>query len=54
MGLARNADQKKLYARMMEVYAAALAYADHQMGRILDAVEDLGQLDNTLVIYIQG
>ncbi len=49
-----NADQKKLYARMMEVYAAALAYADHQMGRILDAVEDLGQLDNTLVIYIQG
>ncbi len=49
-----NADQKKLYAHMMEVYAAALVYADHQMGRILDAIEDLGQLDNTLVIYIQG
>ncbi|MGE0760445.1 MAG: arylsulfatase, partial [Pirellulaceae bacterium] len=49
-----NADQKRLYARMMEVYAAALAYADHQMGRILDAIDDLGQLDNTLVIYIQG
>ena len=49
-----NADQKKVYARMMEVYAAALAYADHQMGRILDAIDDLGQLDNTLVIYIQG
>jgi arylsulfatase len=49
-----NADQKKVYARMMEVYAAALTYADNQMGRILDAVEDLGQLDNTLVIYIQG
>ena len=38
----------------MEVYAAALAHADHQMGRILDAIEELGQLDNTLVIYIQG
>ena len=49
-----NADQKKVYAHMMEVYAAALVYADNQMGRILDAVEDLGQLDNTLVVYIQG
>ena len=49
-----NADQRKLYARMMEVYAAALTYADHQMGRILDAIDDLGQTDNTLVIYIQG
>jgi arylsulfatase A-like enzyme len=49
-----SADQKKVYSRMMEVYAAALAYADHQMGRVLDAIEDLGQLDNTLVIYIQG
>ena len=49
-----NADQKKVFAHMMEVYAAALTYADHQMGRILDAIDDLGQLDNTLVIYIQG
>ena len=49
-----NADQKKLFAHMMEVYAAASIYADNQMGRILDAVDDLGQLDNTLVIYIQG
>lgn len=47
-------DQQKLYARMMEVYAASLTHADYHMGRILDAVEDLGQLDNTLVIYIQG
>lgn len=49
-----DADQKKVFARMMEVYAAALAHADHQMGRILDAIEDLGDLENTLVIYIQG
>ena len=49
-----NADQKKVFAHMMEVYAAALAHCDHQMGRILDAIEEMGELDNTLVIYIQG
>jgi arylsulfatase A-like enzyme len=40
--------------RPMEVYTAALAYCDTQMGRILDAIEEMGDLDNTLVIYIQG
>jgi arylsulfatase A-like enzyme len=49
-----DADHQKVYAHMMEVYAAALSYADDQMGRILDAIQDLGELDNTLVIYIQG
>ncbi|MGH6804362.1 MAG: arylsulfatase, partial [Methyloceanibacter sp.] len=49
-----SADQKKVFARMMEVYAAALAHCDYQMGRILDAIEVQGELDNTLVIYIQG
>ena len=49
-----DADHKRLFAHMMEVYAAALSYCDNQMGRILDAIEDTGQLDNTLVIYIQG
>jgi arylsulfatase len=47
-------DEKRLYARMMEVYAAAVAQADHEVGRILDSLEASGQLDNTLVIYIQG
>lgn len=47
-------EQKKVYARMMEVYAASLAHADHQMGRILDAIEEVGDTENTLVIYIQG
>ena len=47
-------DQKRLYARMMEVYAGALSYADDQIGRIIDALEDSGQLDNTLVIFIMG
>ncbi len=49
-----NADQKKVFAHMMEVYAAALSHADSQMARILDTIEAAGELDNTLVIYIQG
>ena len=49
-----SADQKKVYARMMEVYAAAVAQSDHEIGRILDSLEESGQLDNTLVIYIEG
>ena len=49
-----SADQKRLYARMMEVYAGALSYADDQIGRLLSAVEQSGQLDNTLVIFIMG
>jgi arylsulfatase A-like enzyme len=47
-------DQKRLYAHMMEVYAGALSYADYQIGRVIDAVRDSGQLDNTIVIYIMG
>ena len=38
----------------MEVYAAAVAQSDHEIGRIIDALEESGQLDNTLVIYIEG
>jgi arylsulfatase len=49
-----SADETKVFARMMEVYAAALSHADHQIGRVVDAVEGLGELENTLVIYIQG
>jgi arylsulfatase A-like enzyme len=49
-----SADQKKVYAHMMEVYAAAVAQSDHEIGRVLDSLEASGQLDNTLVIYIEG
>jgi arylsulfatase len=49
-----DADQKKVHAHMMEVYAAALSYCDTQMGRIVDALDEMGETDNTLVIYIQG
>ena len=49
-----DADQKKLYARQAEVYAAYLAYTDHEIGRVIQAVEDAGKLDNTLIVYISG
>ena len=49
-----NADQKRLYARMMEVFAAYGAHVDHHMGRIIDAVKQLPDADNTLFIYIAG
>ena len=49
-----SADQKRLYARMMEVYAGALSHADHEIGRLIDAVQATSQLDNTIVIYIMG
>ncbi|HSC51426.1 MAG TPA: arylsulfatase [Gaiellaceae bacterium] len=47
-------DAKRLYARQMEVYAGFQANADFHVGRLLDAVEELGDLDNTLVFYIWG
>jgi arylsulfatase len=49
-----SADQKLVYAHMMEVYAAALAHCDDELGRVLQALRDSGQIDNTIVIYIQG
>jgi arylsulfatase len=49
-----SADQKRLYARMMEVYAGTLAHTDHQIGRLIDTIAEMGELDNTLIIYIQG
>jgi arylsulfatase A-like enzyme len=46
--------QKKLYARQAEVFAAYVAYTDHEIGRVIQQVEDMGKLDNTLIIYICG
>ena len=45
-------DERRLYARMMEVYAGFLSHTDEQVGRVLDHLEDLGELDNTLVIVM--
>jgi|APThiThiocy_cv2_1041547.scaffolds.fasta_scaffold04031_9 arylsulfatase len=49
-----NVDQKKVYARMMEVFAAYGAHVDYHMGRIIDAVKQLPDAENTLFIYIAG
>jgi arylsulfatase A-like enzyme len=47
-------EEKKLFIKQADVYGAYLAYADHEIGRVIQAVEDLGELDNTLIIYIGG
>ena len=46
--------QKKLYSREAEVFAAYAAYTDHEIGRVIQEVQDEGKLDNTLIIYISG
>jgi arylsulfatase len=47
-----SADEQRLFARMAEVYAGFLAHADHHIGRLLDYLEETGQLDNTLMIAV--
>ena len=49
-----NADEKKLFIRQADVFAAFVAYCDDEIGRVIQAVDDLGKLDNTLIIYING
>jgi arylsulfatase len=47
-------DAKKLFIRQVEVFAAYAAYGDSEIGRVMKAFEEAGQLDNTLIIYING
>ncbi|MGO9566541.1 MAG: arylsulfatase [Desulfomonilaceae bacterium] len=49
-----TADEKKMFLRQVDVYAAYLMYTDHEIGRVIQAVEDMGKLENTLIIYISG
>ncbi|MCC6849234.1 MAG: arylsulfatase [Deltaproteobacteria bacterium] len=49
-----SADEKKLFIRQVEVFAAYAAYTDYEIGRVIRSFQDLGKLDNTLVIYING
>src|SRR5437773_8865456 len=49
-----SADEKKLFARQAEVFAGYAAYTDHEIGRVIQQVEDMGKLDNTLIVYIVG
>ncbi len=47
-------EAKKLFIKQVEVFAAYAAYSDYEIGRVIQAFDDLGKLDNTLVIYING
>jgi arylsulfatase len=47
-------EAKKLFIRQVEIFAAYAAYSDHEIGRVIQHFQDLGRLDNTLVIYING
>ncbi|WP_407642652.1 arylsulfatase [Desulfopila aestuarii] len=47
-------EEKKLYIKQVEIFAAYEAYNDYEIGRVVQAVEDMGKLDNTLIIYING
>ncbi len=47
-------DERKLFARQAEVFAGFLAHTDHEIGRLVEAIEDIGEMDNTLFIYIAG
>jgi arylsulfatase len=49
-----TADEKRLFAHQAEVFGAYAAYTDHEIGRVIQEVEDEGKLDNTLIIYISG
>ncbi|WP_298880726.1 arylsulfatase [uncultured Bradyrhizobium sp.] len=49
-----SADEKKLFTKQADVFGAYVAYTDHEIGRVIQAVEDMGKLDNTLIIYIEG
>ncbi|WP_051242620.1 arylsulfatase [Stappia stellulata] len=47
-------DEKKLFIRQVEIFAAYVAYTDHEIGRVIQAIRDMGKFDDTLIIYING
>jgi arylsulfatase len=49
-----SADEKRMFIRQADVFAAYAAYTDHEIGRVIQAIDDMGKLDNTLIIYIEG
>jgi len=49
-----SADEQKLFIKQVEIFAAYAAYSDYEIGRVIQAIDDMGKLDNTLVIYING
>jgi len=51
---ALTADEKRLFTRQAEVFAGFLEQTDHEIGRLITAIKDIGELDNTLIFYIAG
>ncbi len=49
-----TAEEKKLFIRQADVYAAYLAYTDHEIGRVIQAIEQMGKMENTIIVYISG
>jgi arylsulfatase len=49
-----SADEKKLFTRQVEVFAGYVEMVDYEIGRVVQAVEDIGQLDNTLIFFVYG
>ena len=49
-----NVTEKTLFIKQVDVFAAYVAYTDYEIGRVIQAVDDLGKLDNTMIIYITG
>lgn len=49
-----SAEEQKLFIRQMETYAGFASHTDYEIGRIIDYIESIGQLDNTIVVYIAG
>lgn len=49
-----SADEKKLFTRQAETFAGFLDMTDHEIGRLVDAVEESGQADNTMIIFVYG
>jgi len=49
-----SADEKKLFAHQVEVFAAYVEMTDHEIGRVVRAIEETGQFDNTLVVFVYG
>jgi len=47
-------EEKKLFVKQVDVFAAYEAYNDYEIGRVIQSIEDMGKLDNTLIIYING
>ena len=50
----QRADARKVYTRLMENYAAYMAFTDHEVGRLIESLRASGELDNTLVMYVVG